>query len=274
MSLPPRNATLLSLLLPGTAHFLLGRPLRGLLALASTMLLFFVGWSVLQDRLWFFAFVAPGGIVGSVLRVLPLNVLPEGLNVAAAAIASLLRDTSEPFAAERLTRMPVAGEHWAMALTASSGILSVIWAADAHWLSRGGKVARIAPALAVFWSWLLPGAGHVLAGQKSKGILMGVAVALVFVLGLLISEGHGVDRQYYGLWWSGAALFAPGLLVASLWTAPMPLTGEVPALLEYGVALCTCAGLMGAMVMSDAYTVADVAEPGASAATAPAGATA
>ncbi|MEZ5964707.1 MAG: DUF6677 family protein [Planctomycetota bacterium] len=257
MTLSPRNATLLSLVLPGSAHFLLGRPVRGLAALATTMALFFVGWAVLRDRMWFFSYVTPSGFFASILRVLPLHLLPEGLNVGAAAVASLLRDTAQPYAAERLMRMPVHGESWATMLTGASGILSVIWAADAHWLSRGVRSARVSPALAVFWSWVVPGAGHAMAGQKSKGVVMGVAVAVVFALGMVISSGHGVDRQYFGLWWSGAALFAPGLLVASLWTQPLEWGGEISPLLEYGVALCTCAGLMNAMIMSDAFTVAE-----------------
>lgn len=257
MSLSPRNATLLSLVLPGAAHFALGRPARGAAALLSTMVLFFVGWSIIHDRLWFFAFVTPSGMFEPVLRVVPLHLLPEGLNVAAAATASLLRDTTEPFAAERLMRMPVVGEHWAMMLTGASGVLSVLWAADAHWLSRGVRARAITPALAAFWSWVLPGLGHALAGQKSKGVLMGIAVAVVFALGMVIARGHGVDRQFFGLWWSGAALFFPGLAVVSLWTGPLELSGEIPNLLEYGVALCTCSGLMNAMVMSDAYSVAE-----------------
>jgi hypothetical protein len=261
MSLSPRAATLLSLLLPGTAHVALGKPLRGLLALATTMLLFWVGWAVLRDRLWFFQFVTPPERFALLFSILPLQVLPEGLNVAATAVAGFLREGPDSFAAERLTRMPVPGEHWAMAFTGSSGILSVLWAADAHWLARqrGGATAApgIQPGRAALLSWLLPGLGHALAGQKSKGWLMGAAVAIVFALGLLVSRGHGVDRQFFGLWWSGAALFGPGLLVVSLWTAPLQITGEIPPLLDYGVALCTCAGLMNAMVMSDAYTVAE-----------------
>jgi TM2 domain-containing membrane protein YozV len=256
MSLSPRNATLLSLVLPGSAQFALGKPARGALALVSTMALFFLGWAVLRDRLWFFQFVTPPNWLKPLFAVLPLQIMPEGMNVAAAAIAGFLR-TPESFAAERLTRMPVPGEHWAMMLTGASGIVSVLWAADAHWLARGGPRAPVAPAFAAFVSWLVPGLGHAMAGQKSKGWLMGAAVAIVFALGMLIAQGHGVDRQFFGLWWSGAALFAPGLLVVSFVTGPMQLAGEIPPLLDYGVALCTCAGLMNAMVISDAYTVAE-----------------
>lgn len=257
MSLSPRAATLLSLVLPGSAHLALGKPVRGIVALVTTLALFFVGWSVLRDRLWFFQFVAPPAMLKPLFALVPLQILPEGLNVAATAIAGFLR-APESFAAERLTRMPVVGEHWAMMLTGASGVLSVLWAADAHWLARGATPAhRVAPAFAAFVSWLVPGLGHALAGQKGKGWLMGGAVAIVFALGLVISQGHGVDRQFFGLWWSGAALFGPGLLVVSFWTGPLPLVAEIPPLLDYGVALCTCAGLMNAMVISDAYSVAE-----------------
>lgn len=262
MNLTPRNAALLSLAVPGAAHVALGRRGLGLAALVSTMALFFAGWSVLGERLWFFEYLTPLSWLKPVFTVIPLHVLPEGMNVAGAAIASLLR-APESFATERLSRMPVPGEHWAMMLTASSGILSVLWAADAHWIARAvppradGAPRVPAPALAAALSWLLPGLGHSLAGQRGKGVLMGAAVLIVFALGLIVSHGHGADRQFFGLWWSGAALCAPGLLVVSFVTAPLEFVGEIPPLLDYGVALCTCAGLMNAMVMSDAYTVAE-----------------
>ncbi len=256
MQLTPKSATLLSLAVPGAAHFALGRPGRAALALVSTLALFLAGWSVLGERLWFFAFFQPFDWLAPVFKLVPLNLLPEGLNVLGAAIASLARATSS-YAVERLGRMPVSGEHLAAWLTGASGVLSVVWAADAHWLARGLHGARVPPAFAAMLSWVVPGAGHVLAGQKSKGLLMGAAVVAVFVLGLVISQGHAVDRAHFGAWWAGASLFGSGTLFASLVTAPMSLPDQIPDLLDFGVALCTCAGLMNAMVMSDAYTVAE-----------------
>lgn len=256
MSLKPRDATLLSLALPGAAHVLLGKPLRGAVALLSTMALFFAGWAVLGERMWFFAAFQPFDALKPVFKVVPWNLVPEGFNVTGAAIASLSRP-SYGFEVERLLRMPVAGEHWATMLTGASGILSAIWAADANWLSRGLAQPRVSPGTAVLVSWFVPGLGHAMAGQRSKGLVMGLAVLIVYVLGMVVSNGHAVDRQYFSLWWAGAALFGPGLVFSSLFTAPMLLDAGVPAGFDMGVALCTSAGLMNAMVMSDAYSVAE-----------------
>ena len=255
MTLNPRDATLLSLVLPGAAHVLLGKPVRGAVAFVSTMALFFIGWAVLRDRMWFYGITPPAGAIASFFKFVPLNLLPEGLNFGAAVVASLSR-AAESFETERLMRMPLASEHWACMLTGASGILSTIWAADANWLSRG-RHAPVTPARAVFLSWLVPGLGHAVAGQRSKGLVMGLAVAIVYLLGMVVSGGHGVDRQHFSLWWAGAALFGPGLLFSSFVTSPMLIEGPVPAGFDFGVALCTSAGLMSAMIMSDAFTVAE-----------------
>ena len=105
-------------------------------------------------------------------------------------------------------------------------------------------------------SWLLPGLGHARAGQRDKGIVMGLAVAIVFALGLVFSEGHGVDRANYSVWWIGQNLFGGGSLFAALVTGPMRSAGQI-AELDLGIVLCTVAGLMNLVVMCDAFTVAE-----------------
>ena len=55
MDITPRNAAICTFLVPGLGHFLLGRPLRGILAMALCMGLFAAGYAILKDRLWFFA---------------------------------------------------------------------------------------------------------------------------------------------------------------------------------------------------------------------------
>ena len=85
---------------------------------------------------------------------------------------------------------------------------------------------------------------------------MGAAVALVFALGLVFSDGHAVDRTQYGVWWIGQNLFGGGSLFAALVTGPMRSVAT-PTDLDLGIVLCTVAGLMNLVVMCDAYTVAE-----------------
>ncbi|MHC4919029.1 MAG: DUF6677 family protein, partial [Planctomycetota bacterium] len=54
MTLSPFQAVLLSLFVPGSVHMLMGRTLRGVVALVSCLGLFFLGYSILGDRLWLF----------------------------------------------------------------------------------------------------------------------------------------------------------------------------------------------------------------------------
>ena len=48
----PTHAILLTLLVPGAAHFLLGKAVRGVVALVVTAGMFFAGYALLQDRLF------------------------------------------------------------------------------------------------------------------------------------------------------------------------------------------------------------------------------
>jgi hypothetical protein len=110
--------------------------------------------------------------------------------------------------------------------------------------------------MAALCTWLLPGSGHVAAGQKDKGILVGAAVVVVFAVGLALSAGHAVDRQLFGAWWVAQICCGGPMVFAALVTAPLQMTA-IPAGIDYGLALCTVAGLMNVMVMTDAYTVAE-----------------
>lgn len=105
-------------------------------------------------------------------------------------------------------------------------------------------------------SRLVPGLGHARAGQKGKGVLLGVAVTTVFALGLAFSGGHAVDRATASVWWIAQNLFGGGSLFAALFTGPLRMVAE-PFDLQLGIVLCTVAGLMNLVVMVDAFTVAE-----------------
>lgn len=254
--------------IPGLLHFRLGQATRGAIALASCAVLFFAGFAFLGDRLFWWALVAPdekSTWLAWLAHYLPLLNLPEMFNLPCTAIGTIAT-WDITFTGQRAWRLPRDFEHVAGWLTAASGMLAAFWAAEAQWQltwRRDGAGAPcrpiVNPALAAGLSWLVPGLGHVRAGQKDKGLLMGGAVLLVFALGLLFSQGHGCDRSVASVWWMGQNLCGLGTLFSALVTAPMQMLGPdgFPPLYDVGLVLCTVAGLMNLVVMVDAYTVAE-----------------
>lgn len=243
--------------MPGSAHFALGRPGRGLVAFVLTVGLFVAGYMIVGTHLWYHELISMrDGWLRVLAHVLPVSMLPESLNLGCTAVVSWLRDTVS-VEAERLERMPTDMVHLGLLLTASSGLVNCLWMCDAHWIARGAKPkSKVSPPFAAAMSWLLPGAGHVLAGQKDKGILLGVVTWAMFFAGLVFSDFHAVDRVLASAWFDGQVLFGGGVIFGSLLTAPLRYE-ELPLHLDLGITLCTVAGFMNLLVMCNAYTVAE-----------------
>lgn len=262
--------TFLSGFVPGLLQFRLGQQNRGLLALVSCTALYFAGWVLVRERLFYWVLLDAGTPAGggtSPARTLAQfglpTVLPELLNLPANALGALLSFDSSPTGERTWRYLQPTQEYVGSFLTGASGMLAAFWAAAGHWELRrrrdGGPtppVAVVDPALCAALSWLVPGLGHARAGQKDKGLVMGVAVAIVFALGLLFSHGHACDRATYSVWWMAQNLFGGGSLFAALVTGPLQQEAA-PMYLDLGVVLCTVAGLMNLVVMVDAFTVAE-----------------
>jgi len=265
MTLSPFQATLLSLFVPGSAHMLMGRAVRGVVALVSCVGLFLAGYSILGDRLWLLQWFPPFDFLAVLFKVFPLNMWPEWPNLGCMMIASLLRETSsDPVIGPNLLRamyLPVPHEHIAFFCTASSGVLSAIWSTEAYLLASHAdapvRFGRLHPTTAALATWFLPGSGHYLCGQKDKGLLVGGAVIVMFVAALLLSGGHAVDRVDSPAYFIGTSLFGFGALFASLETAPLALSHPLPFFYECGATLALVAGLMNLVVILDAYTIAE-----------------
>jgi hypothetical protein len=256
---------------PGLLQYQLGQKRRAAIAFLSCMALYLAGWAIVRDRLIGFALFTPetpnpngGGALVMLARCGVVVTLPEILNFPANALGSILTFATS-FDAQRLWRLERPLEDLGGFLTAASGYLAAFWSADGHWgmrLRRDGPALPspaapvCSPGFAAGISWLLPGAGHVLAGQRNKGLLMGASTLGMFALGLLFSLGHAVDRAIASVWWIGESLCGGGTLFAALVTAPPKMTSE-PANLDLGTVLCTVAGLMNLVVMVDAFTVAE-----------------
>jgi hypothetical protein len=262
--------TFLSGFVPGLLQFRLGQPNRGLLALVSCTALYFAGWVLVRERLFYWVLLDAGTPAGggtSPARTLAQfglpTVLPELLNLPANALGALLSFDSSPTGERAWRHLQPTQEYLGGFLTAASGMLAAFWSAAGHWELRrrrdGGSTPPVAvadPALCAALSWLVPGLGHARAGQKDKGLLMGAAVAIVFAMGLLFSHGHACDRATYSVWWMAQNLFGGGSLFAALVTGPMQQEAA-PMYMDLGLVLCTVAGLMNLVVMVDAFTVAE-----------------
>jgi len=259
----------LSLAVPGLGHAMLGQTRAAAAAFAACAALFFAGYALVGDRLFYFALLSfdRDGMAAQICRFVPVFNLPESLGLLFAGIGTFLG--FEPgFMAERRWEMPRDLEHIGAFLTAAAGMLSAFCAADVAWRIRAGAASTgapegavavapgISPALAAAASWLVPGYGHVLAGQKSKGLLVGAAVVAVFAMGMVASQGHAVDRSIAPIWWIGQNLFGGGSLFAALVTAPAQFEAYPPGY-DMGVVFCTVAALMNLVVMVDAFTVVE-----------------
>lgn len=261
-SMSPGAATLLSLLLPGAAHFKLGRPGLGVLALLTCFGPMLAGVAILGERLFFYELFSGDLLAGigfdRLLKVLPINVWPEAFHISGVFVAGFEHPGDAP-AAQRAIRTVLLEhglEHLATWLTAAAGMVSILWAADARWRAQERRAPGIAPAAAAALSWFLPGLGHVRAGQKDKGLLMGGAVIVLFAGALLLSAGTAVDRVMAPVWWIGQNLFGGGTLFTSLVTGPMRIEGPFPQYHDLGKVVCTTAGLLNIVVMIDAWAVA------------------
>ena len=113
--------------------------------------------------------------------------------------------------------------------------------------------------LACLW----PGAGHVYAGRRERGLLLSVAIVALFVIGVALDARlavqHGVEDPI-ALILSGAQMAAgfPYLLARVTGFE----AGRVTAVTyEYGNTLTAVAGLLNVLVVLDAFDVATGRKP-------------
>jgi hypothetical protein len=106
-------------------------------------------------------------------------------------------------------------------------------------------------------SWAIPGAGHLWLGRRAKGLILLVALPLMFALGLAIRGRlfpFDVSEPLVGL----AAFADYGIgLTYFVATAFGYGAGDVRAVTyEYGNAFLIVAGLLNLLVVIDVYDVA------------------
>lgn len=105
--------------------------------------------------------------------------------------------------------------------------------------------------------WALPGAAHAWLGQRGKGATLGVALLLMFAIGLGL-QGRLFPFDFSEPLVGLAACANTGIgLPYLLATAAGLGTGEVREVTyEYGNAFLIVAGLLNVLVIIDAYDIA------------------
>jgi uncharacterized protein DUF6677 len=106
-------------------------------------------------------------------------------------------------------------------------------------------------------SWIIPGAGHLWLGRRSKGLLFLVALPVMFAIGLAL-RGRLFPFDLSELLVALAAVADVGIGLPYLVASALGYgVGDVRAVTyEYGNAFLIVAGLLNLLVVIDAYDVA------------------
>ncbi len=143
------------------------------------------------------------------------------------------------------------------------------------------------PPLIAAASWVLPGLGYLLLGQRARGITVGVTVVVLFLMGLLIGGVRVLEVPGYddkgnamtvgGSWvmvaapfselrekpWSIAQILAGPVAIAgmkwSIWAAPRVDVSHV-RVNEIGVLYTAVAGMLNLLAILDAAGRASAAQ--------------
>lgn len=113
-------------------------------------------------------------------------------------------------------------------------------------------------------TWLIPGAGHFMLGQKGRGLILLASIGLLWVGGFFIGGVGVFDRKGHPVWFMGQMLIAPSVLVEgyhrSLQTAGLPPRPDDPAgpyqpsfghVHEQGVLYTALAGMLNLLAIMD-----------------------
>lgn len=124
-------------------------------------------------------------------------------------------------------------------------------------VSAAERTKTINPFLVVAASWALPGLGHLLLNRRLKGVILLVALPLMFFVGLLL-QGRLFPFDTSQPLVALAALADLGIGVVYFLAGPLGYgVGKVTEITyEYGNAFLIVAGLLNLLVVLDAYDVA------------------
>lgn len=106
--------------------------------------------------------------------------------------------------------------------------------------------------LAVGLAWVIPGAGHLVIGQKARGTIFLLTIHILFALGLFIGGVRAIRPEDQPIW-SYAQFMVGWPMVASsvLQKQQTVISKDSPKLHEVGAVYCGIAGMLNLLVMFD-----------------------
>ena len=133
---------------------------------------------------------------------------------------------------------------------------------DVHWSAVPAHNARKEPqtsnlVLLCLAAWLVPGVGHLWLGRRSKGVILLVALPLMFAIGLAV-EGQlasfDLSQPLASLaCLADVAIGLPYFVAKAVGTGAGDITAST---YEYGNTFLVVAGLLNLLVVMDAYDIA------------------
>jgi hypothetical protein len=119
------------------------------------------------------------------------------------------------------------------------------------------RASTVHPALIAIVSWFVPGAGHLWQGRRQKGLVLFIAIPLMFAVGLWL-DGRLFPFEFAQPLVGLAAVASVGNGWAYFAAKLLGLGHGVvtAASYEYGNTFLIVAGLLNALVALDAYDIA------------------
>ncbi len=252
----PILAVALTFLCPGLGHLYLRKFRQAAIYFFGLNLLFFLGLKLSGPLIFSLSGSAEAAAQGSKLGLLFLLPIPEIFHFSGTLAAAFI------FLEQAVSAIPGIipfGEVGAT-ITAIAGILNLVVMTDA-WAQATQRSPHAVPktSLAVFLSWIMPGAGHFYLGEKFRGIYFFFFTNLLFLVGLGISHGLVVDRIKYFYYWAGQLLLGGPTVLSTLLTRHLRIQESLPWL-DLGLLFVTIAGLLNVLVMISAYEIARAQE--------------
>ena len=121
--------------------------------------------------------------------------------------------------------------------------------------------SEIRMAMAGFLSWMLPGAGHLLIGERTRGVILIAVIAVTFWTGIAVGGvKNPVNYEQRRLWFMGQICAGSHALVAMGWSQLLPDENELIAYgheEEISVVYTAICGMLNILIIFDVLARAE-----------------